>query len=107
MKPLAFDKKSIAFDTKYNEHYRKPIRHHQEIVVKSLDFDKKSVAFDTKSDGNCKKKSARIHWVRREGRYEIKWNYRKSTRHHQEIAMKSIAFDTKSNGNDRRSTRNQ
>ena len=44
--------KSIAFDTKYNEHYRKPIRHHQEIAVKSLAFDKKSVAFDTKSNGN-------------------------------------------------------
>ena len=52
--------------------------------MKSIAFDKKSTEVDTKSIGN----------------------YRRSTRHHEVIAMKSIAFDknsvtfdTKSNGN--------
>ena len=42
--------------------------------MKSIAFDKKSTEVDTKSTGN----------------------YRRSTRHHEVIAMKSIAFDKKS-----------
>ena len=42
--------------------------------MKSIAFDKKSTEVDTKSNEN----------------------YRRSTRHHEEIAMKSIAFDKKS-----------
>ena len=52
--------------------------------MKSIAFDKKSTEVDTKSNKN----------------------YRRSTRHHEEIAMKPIAFDrnsvtfdTKSHGN--------
>ena len=41
--------KSIAFDTKSNRTYRKPIRNHQEIVMKSMAFDTKSIEVDTKS----------------------------------------------------------
>ena len=41
--------------------------------MKSMAFDKKSTEVDTKSIGN----------------------YRRSTRHHEEIAMRSVAFDKK------------
>ena len=36
--------KSTAFDTKSDGNYRKPIRNHQEIVVKLVAFDKKSIS---------------------------------------------------------------
>ena len=59
--------------------------------MKSIAFDKKSTEVHTKSNEN----------------------YRRSTRHHEEIAMKSIAFDkksvafdTKSRGNYRKPTKN-
>ena len=53
MKPLAFDKKSIAFDTKSNGNYRKTIGIQQEVASKALAFDKTSIASDTKSFGKA------------------------------------------------------
>ena len=41
MKSIAFDKNSIAFDTKSNGNFRKSIGIQQELVRKSLAFDKK------------------------------------------------------------------
>ena len=56
MKSLAFEKKSIAFDTKPNENQQKSIRIQQDIARKLITFDKKSLAFDAKSNGNYRKK---------------------------------------------------
>ena len=52
MKSIAFDKTSVAFDTKSNGNYRKSTRHHDEIALKSILLDKKSLEVDAKSIGN-------------------------------------------------------
>ena len=49
-KSTAFDKSSIAFDTKSNGNYRKSIGIQQEVARISLAFDKKLILFDTKSN---------------------------------------------------------
>ena len=43
MKSIAFDKKSVAFDTTSNGNYRRSARHHEEIARKSMACDKNSV----------------------------------------------------------------
>ena len=55
MKPNACDKKSVAFDTKSNENYRKSIRNREKFARKSIAFDEKLTALNTKSDGIYKK----------------------------------------------------
>ena len=55
MKSQAFDKKSIAFDTKSNGNYKNSTIIQKKMAGKSIAFDKKSVAFDTNSNENYRK----------------------------------------------------
>ena len=55
MKSIAFEKKSIAVDTKPNENQQKSIRIQQDIARKLITFDKKPLTFDAKSNGNHRK----------------------------------------------------
>ena len=41
MTSIAFDKRSVAFDTISNGNYRRSRRHHEEVAMKSAAFDKK------------------------------------------------------------------
>ena len=73
---MAFNKKSIPFDTKSNGKCRNSTRKPKANTIESIAFDTKSVAFDTKSNGNHTKTiKNQQHSLRNQ-----KGNYKKSIR---------------------------